>query len=513
MLMSVVLLATSCSKDDEFVNLSANGYVNEYGQDPEDPSYSFFTEHVDVVAADTLWDNHNAWVVDNLSQEASAKQEYSAKYAAKYDSIVAVDFGAVKTLENLTIAYKNGYFDVNGNTITASLEMVKAPEEVYFSLNGKTYSYPKDLKICQPTITRLETGKANGDKLNGNIVVVVDGEEYSLSVEFIIDEGAEPQEPEHNYGYEWDDHATLTGENEASVNIYPTVDGERTGDVESLKANVSFTLKAGAEIVKESKETLTLYNTTANLTSTSASFKYQLGGESFSDNWTVNTPAEVTFVLPNDETISLPLKANYEVRSEGLSRNGEVYSNNASLYADNFKVDSDVQIIRISTPEPEEPTYKGYKVAYADQWAITRIFNQAGNASLVVLVGALENIENGDIVAVHYVLEGSSNQLPDQLEKVGKPADGSLPFSMRFNSAANRWEYGMQMGTNRDVKQSTQFAYWNWSKTATQLMSNTTVTDLLGEGIVWYNDGRVAQNGKLSFSYKGQTIVIVDDVK
>lgn len=151
-------------------------------------------------------------------------------------------------------------------------------------------------------------------------------------------------------GYEHDDFATIINATEIGLNVYPTVNGERTGEVIVVKSNYSATLTAGAMIEKTSKEALRITSTTATLSGNNASFIYALGNESFNDTWKYSATASANFTLPEGSTVSVPVKATYSVKSTSFTSNNGVYSNTATLYAGNIALASDVQQIKVNMP-------------------------------------------------------------------------------------------------------------------------------------------------------------------
>ena len=148
-------------------------------------------------------------------------------------------------------------------------------------------------------------------------------------------------------GWEVDDYAVVTGRNEVTIKAYETRNGVRTGRVETLTASYAASLTAGQIISKTSQNVLRLVNTTATLSGSTASFDYVLGSESFEDKWNWSASSNATFTLPDGQQTTKPVKAEYSVRSTGLNINGNVYSNAASLYADNIAVAEDVQKIQV----------------------------------------------------------------------------------------------------------------------------------------------------------------------
>lgn len=151
-------------------------------------------------------------------------------------------------------------------------------------------------------------------------------------------------------GYEHDDHATIINPTEIGLNVYPTVNGVRTGEVIVVKSNYSATLTAGAMIERTSKEALRITSTTATLSGNNASFSYALGNESFNDTWKYSATASANFTLPDGSTVSVPVKATYSVKSTSFTSNNGVYSNAATLYAGNIALASDVQQIKVNAP-------------------------------------------------------------------------------------------------------------------------------------------------------------------
>ena len=151
-------------------------------------------------------------------------------------------------------------------------------------------------------------------------------------------------------GYEHDGYATIINATEIGLNVYPTVNGVRTGEVIVVKSNYSATLTAGAMIEKTSKEALRITNTTATLSGNNASFIYALGNESFNDTWKYSATASANFTLPDGSTVSVPVKATYSVKSTSFTSNNGVYSNAATLYAGNIALASDVQQIKVNAP-------------------------------------------------------------------------------------------------------------------------------------------------------------------
>lgn len=143
------------------------------------------------------------------------------------------------------------------------------------------------------------------------------------------------------------DEATVTGKNETSLVVYETENGIRTGKTEIVKAGYNATLKAGELIRKKSQDVLRLANTNATLSDANAAFSYTLGNENFQDAWMWSAQSTATFTLPNNKTVTKPIKADYSVRSTGFTSSNNIYSNAASLYADNIAVASDVQEVKV----------------------------------------------------------------------------------------------------------------------------------------------------------------------
>ena len=144
------------------------------------------------------------------------------------------------------------------------------------------------------------------------------------------------------------DNATVTGKNETSLVVYETENGIRTGKTEIVKADYTAILKAGDLIRKKSQDILRLSGTKAILSGTSAAFTYILDNENFQDQWMWNAQSTATFTLPNGKTVTKSIKAEYTVRSTDLTSNDNIYSNTASLYADNIVVASDVQKVKVA---------------------------------------------------------------------------------------------------------------------------------------------------------------------
>ena len=143
------------------------------------------------------------------------------------------------------------------------------------------------------------------------------------------------------------DEATVTGKNETSLVVYETENGIRTGKTEIVKAGFEANLTAGELIRKKSQDVLRLANTNATLSGANAAFSYTLGNENFQDAWMWSAQSTATFTLPNNKTVTKPIKADYSVRSTGFTSSNNIYSNAASLYADNIAVASDVQEVKV----------------------------------------------------------------------------------------------------------------------------------------------------------------------
>lgn len=152
------------------------------------------------------------------------------------------------------------------------------------------------------------------------------------------------------------DEATVTGKNETSLVVYETENGIRTGKTEIVKAGYNATLKAGELIRKKSQDVLRLANTNATLSGANAAFSYTLGNENFQDAWMWSAQSTATFTLPNNKTVTKPIKADYSVRSTGFTSSNNIYSNAASLYADNIAVASDVQEAKVVRATIDEYT-------------------------------------------------------------------------------------------------------------------------------------------------------------
>ena len=148
-------------------------------------------------------------------------------------------------------------------------------------------------------------------------------------------------------GWEVDDYATVTDRNTVSINAYETRNGDRTGRVETLTAGYSANLVAGTIEPKTSQDILRLMSTTATMSGSKAYFNYTLGSENFQGEWSWSASSNATFTLPDGQQTTKPVKADYSVRSTDLSIDGNVYSNAASLYADNIAVAEDVQKIQV----------------------------------------------------------------------------------------------------------------------------------------------------------------------
>ena len=232
--------------------------------------------------------------------------------------------------------------------MTASVNLVGC-QTVTFNENQQTYCHPNygvngaiaALTSCDLTPSTLKIGYINGNILEGTIVINDDHGSVNYPVEILV-------ENDDVLGWETDDFATVTDRNTVSINAYETRNGDRTGRIEKLTAGYSATLTAGAIITKTSQDILRLVNTTATLSSSTASFSYVLGSESFEDKWNWSASNTATFTLPDGKTqVTKPIKADYSVKSTGLNINGNVYSNAASLYADNIAVAEDVQKIQV----------------------------------------------------------------------------------------------------------------------------------------------------------------------
>ena len=151
-------------------------------------------------------------------------------------------------------------------------------------------------------------------------------------------------------GYEHDNFATVLSSTEVGLNVYPTVNGYRTGEVIIVKGYYSATLTAGAMLERSSKEALMLNNKSANVSGNNASFNYSLGNESVNDEWKYSASASANFTLPDNSAVNIPIQATYSVMSTDFRLNNDVYSNTASLYAGNIAVASDVQQIKVEVP-------------------------------------------------------------------------------------------------------------------------------------------------------------------
>ena len=312
----------------------------------ENGELSFGTEHIRFnVNGNQILDQHLATLYKD--GKAVEEHEYTATNEVNY-SKVTVKRSVAEALQGTTISYSNGFVLYENIVMTASVNLVGC-QTVTFNENQQTYCHPNygvngaiaALTSCDLTPSTLKIGYINGNILEGTIVINDDHGSVNYPVEILV-------ENDDVLGWETDDFATVTDRNTVSINAYETRNGDRTGRIEKLTAGYSATLTAGAIITKTSQDILRLVNTTATLSSSTASFSYVLGSESFEDKWNWSASNTATFTLPDGKTqVTKPIKADYSVKSTGLNINGNVYSNAASLYADNIAVAEDVQKIQV----------------------------------------------------------------------------------------------------------------------------------------------------------------------
>lgn len=383
--MIAMISLSSCSEKgiagiDGDVSLEVNG-----GDGGEDVTYELTTKHVAFsIDKDILIDDHDAILLKN--SEEVERHQYLGEFALSHNEVVLKRSIAEK-LQQDTIVY-NGGFDLNGAAVLTVSSQLQSCDNVYCNENGKTYCHPqfaeqsKDavpaLNLCNPQPDFLVLHTIDGDILNGD--VYFDDQKWLAEIIVIEDDVI---------GWELDDYAVVTDRNTVSINAYETLNGDRTGRVEKLTASYAANLTAGAIITKTSQDILRLVNTTATLSSSTASFSYVLGSESFEDKWNWSAQATATFTLPDGQQVEKPIKAKYSVESTGLNINGNVYSNAASLYAGTVEVAEDVQKIQVSRPD-----IQGYKAisGFLTRWY--RNINETLVSQGNVIVVNYQNISN-----------------------------------------------------------------------------------------------------------------------
>lgn len=506
LMAATVITFASCEKD-EIVDVIGKGSITDNGGNtPETPTYELVTKHVSaMVDGMTISDIHEGILKEEDGYEI-ARDTYTAIHEVSLNS-VTIRRSVAETLENVNIEADNNSFDLAGAaTLTCEVTLTGCGT-VYFKENTSTYCHPRygvdgaiaKLTCCDPRPVRLELKSINGNVLNG-FVVVKDHEEAEFPVEIAISE--DPVK-----GYDTDDFATVTGNNESSLNVYPTIDGEHTGEVIVVKGAFNGSLKAGAQIEKTSKGAIRLNNTAADMSASNANFTYTLDGVSFSDVWAWSASSEALFTLPDGTSVVRPIRADYTINSTSFTANNGIYSNAATLYAGAIAIASDVQLLKVNAPL--EPTYPGWKACYTDQWAITRVYDRNATRNLAVLTGTMMN-ETSVIAGFHIVLDGqaAANELPAQLQPLSAPSF-TTPFSLFFNSRTSAWEYGSLRFADKG-RLNTTWDYVNWNVTNNQPMS-VNISQDVADDVVWLNDNIVVKNGVVSFSYNGKNYTIVSD--
>lgn len=373
----------------------------------------------------------------------------------------------------------------------------KVPTEVEFvTTDGSKISQP----LTDWTLTSLSFRQTSDNVWANNAQLSVNGVPQADDTQII--------RVEDLVGWETDDYAVVTGRNEVTIKAYETRNGVRTGRVETLTASYAANLTAGQTITKTSQDILRLVNATATLSGSTASFDYDLGSESFEDKWNWSASSNATFTLPDGKTqVTKPIKADYSVKSTGLNINGNVYSNAASLYADNIAVAEDVQLITVNVPD-----YPGYKPYNTEQWAVTRIYDTNALQSLVIWVFTLQNVETGAIVGGYKVLDGNGNTaaLPTQLQNLAAPSFTS-PYSMYFNTKTSAWEYGSLGHANQGTRNKA-WEYLKWNSSVNQPMS-VNISQDVADDIAWLEDNKVVNGNIITITYNDVDYTITTEHK
>ena len=345
MMIAAAALFASCEKD-----VYADAWDNGGTPTPDLDTYELITEHVGfAIEGDILLDDHDAVLLKN--GEEVERHAYAGEFALSHNQVVLKRSIAEK-LQNSTISYVDGKFDLAGVAVLTVSSQLQSCDEVYCTENGKTYCHPQfaeqnkggvaALNLCSPQPDFLVLHAINGDILNGD--VYFDDQKWLAEIIVIEDDVL---------GWEVDDYATVTDRNTVSINAYETRNGIRTGRVETLTAGYSANLVAGTIEPKTSQDILRLISTTATMSGSKAYFNYTLGSENFQGEWSWSASSNATFTLPDGQQVEKPIKAEYSVRSTDLSINGNIYSNAASLYAGTVEVAEDVQKIQVSRPDIE----------------------------------------------------------------------------------------------------------------------------------------------------------------
>lgn len=312
------------------------------------------------------------------------------EFAVTEDDVYGYEYDEYASATSATTATAKEYETKNGArtgkvntlqgefaaTLTAGAEIVKTSTK-YPSLNGTvgnivgnkvSFSYsldgtftdnwnanmPKEVKFTTSDGKTIELPLKDGYSVksisfekNGNVWT---NTANLYIANFVCDSDAQTIRINPVISYEYDDYATVLDPNTVGLNVYKTENGIRTGEVSVAKANYNATLTAGTLIEKTSKDPLKLKSTVGTMSSSSVSFTYELGADSFKDSWKYSATSSANFTLPNGKTVNVPVKATYSVKSTGFTANNGVYSNTATLYADNIAVASDSQKIKVEMP-------------------------------------------------------------------------------------------------------------------------------------------------------------------
>lgn len=477
-----------------------------------DPTYALTTEHSGAkLEGNSIVDTHIANLLKDGEKVES--HEYDALWSINYSKKLTLPRETAEAIANTTVSLNNGSCELGSYEFFANLNLSKV-ESVSMQENGTTYCHPAfaaenavaTLNCCNLHATSVVMGTINDDVLPAEIVVV--GHE-EIRVPFTIN-----VEKEIKYTVEWDDVKFSPDMRQVTRRGYRVKNNVRTGVYKDVTLDMEYTFIPGAPLEFNSNDTPSIKDANAVLVGNEAFIPHILGSTEFNANFTYGGTSRVTFSY-SDEYVSdestVDLNITYSVKATGaIEQNGTSYSTPAAFYANGVEVEKEKFVFSV---KPVEPTYPGYRVYNAGQWAITRIYNQNASQSLVVLVGTLEHIQTGDIYAIHQVLEGSAGNLPkDEPQEVSTPRF-TYPYSMFYNVATSAWEYGCIVGANKGTT-NLKWMYYNWNWTDNQIVSENTSTDLLNDVVLYQlgsEDNIASEAGTISLSYNGQTITVVSD--
>lgn len=329
------------------------------------------------------------------------------------------------------------------------------------TLNGITHCHPNypvdgataDLECCSLKAKTLTFTKIEGNVLHATAKIG----SIDYPVEIAIDDV---------HGYDVDPYATVTGKNEASLKVYPTINGERTGETITSKGPFEASLTAVTPITQKGDGNVIFVGfNTGNGTATAT---YSMNGTSFFGEWNWQASTTVNFTMPDGSTVQREVKSEFQVKSTNFYGNNGAYSNTASLYADGIEVATDVQAI-VVIPD------NGRRIVeeYAKYAAITDVY--IGGTRYTVASFISKDMKTGQLY-----------------EEVYNTADGSKMFDFAVDTPsikANEWlslcwtnetiHAGTLCGVPDvdKVPSKNAWEYRTWDKKANQLMSVQSVTD------------------------------------